>query len=175
MKAERVEIDADTEIRVLNGAHLTIEAGTLVLRGAVTIDGHGASGSDGRDGQGRGSLVIGGGDSKRLGQRCRNAHRDWENAGSHPDDRGGDGTTGGDGGDGASITIRYRSAEGSLDEIRTKLEGGAAGKGGRAGAGRVLICGCPVHKHPNKSGPSGSPGADGKGGQDGSFRVERVN
>ncbi|NUO47646.1 MAG: hypothetical protein HOV80_02190 [Polyangiaceae bacterium] len=167
LEADTIIFDADARLRVKNGAHVTIRARLLELRGTVFIDGVGAVGKLGGDGR-----------TPRPWKSCETCtsteaarcHERWKLAGNLSSDRGGNGSDGGAGGDGAIVEIEFESLRGApngvSDTLRYDVRGGAGGAGGAAGKGRELTCGC--HPSEKKRAPDGAKGKPGKPGRAGS-------
>jgi len=160
LRQDRVVLPSNGTLRILNGAHLVIETDVLEVGGPFLFDGRGNQGAPGvspADWTSSGSCFS-------LGPFGPGevAHSDWEKAGGHPDDRGGNGQPGGPG---ATVEIYYKrlivpNGGSWQDYISTRLEGGDGGPGAQ---GRRLICGC--HPEHTKYGPRGTQGGSGSRGQ----------
>ena len=154
-------IAENAEIRVRNGAHLSINATDLILQGAARVDGRGTAGS-------RGAIGSNGPSHHHkppavLGIAiCANAppRSDYD---AKPGGRGGNG------GPGAKITISYVNLHGDPALLKYAVSGGKGGPGGRGGkAGRAV---CKASKPYDVRGRSGRQGASGSPGKDGSFEL----
>lgn len=160
IEAHHVVLAAGGRLSVDTGAAVTMSVDILEIRGPFVFDGRGRAGSAGHTNSewkssGPCSIgIIGPGEV---------AHRDWEAAGGHENDRGGNG---GNAYNGATFIIHYREirfsgVSGKPGDFLTFLTD--PGAPGAPGAGRRLVCGC----HPNhvKHGPAGNPGSPGQPGR----------
>jgi hypothetical protein len=159
IEAAKVVLSSGGRVRVRKGTTLTIQTAELEIQGAFVFDGRGDPGTAGTTPT---DFTTSGPCSTGIVGPGAVAHRDWENAGGHPNDRGGDG---GPGDNGGVILVHYKiiryvgtNARPGPPEFLTK-----GGGGGAAGRGRKLICGC--HPEHVKFGPNGTPGADGADGR----------
>jgi hypothetical protein len=157
--AERVVVPAGTTITIPHGHHLTIEAGTLVVRGHVQFDGRGDKGATGTPGAGLSVF-----DTEDL--------EAWKQSCQSEVDRGGQGGRGGSGYHGATIKVLYSALQGDTDNLDDDgLAGGAGGDGGGGGPGR--LCRGPDQTPQQKYGSPGYKGADGGRGTNGSLTIKR--
>lgn len=167
IEVERLVLESGGVLRVSNGARWHAKTVVLEIRGAFQVDGRGTPGAAGSSaGEWKSSgpcqIAFGFGPGEV-------AHRDWQAAGGHPNDRG---TNGSAGGNGAIVTIEYElvvfsGTSGQPGVFPAFLTTG--GSGGSGGRGRKLICGC--HPNDEKFGPDGAPGTR---GQDGAFILRQV-
>lgn len=158
---EKIICRTGGKIRILNGANVTLIAQVLQVDFPnYVIDGRGNAGVNGAD-------VINDWTSTPgfPGFNSHDGHAQWLSAGGAVDVGG----AGKNGGNGATVLIRYRifqCVNGNQSNINCLTAGGKGGAGGR---GRKLICG----NHPTeiKYGNSGAYGID---GINGNFNIIQV-
>lgn len=159
--ADELRLQDGGRVTVKNGAILNLKTRLLLVLGNFVFDGRGNPGSNGgspSEWRSSGPCTIG------VVGPGEVAHNDWEAAGGHPNDRGSDG---GNGGNGASIFLKYKTLAGvnsPVEHLQFLTSGGAAGVGG---SGRRLVCGC----HPSEHVKYGPKGNDGTKGTDGQYRL----
>jgi hypothetical protein len=165
LNAQKIIFKTGGKIRVRNGIHITFIAQILEVENPnFIIDGRGEAGENGvnkpdwTSSPSKGVVGLFGGHT--------DGHKQWTEAGGHPNDIGNSGTNGGNG---ATILIQYKifqGTNGSINNINYITDGG---KGGAGGIGKKLICGDDANHF--KFGPTGKNGID---GLKGNFRVEII-
>jgi hypothetical protein len=165
INAQKIIFKTGGKIRVRNGANVTFIAQILEVENPnFIIDGRGEAGENGASKPDWASTKSHGVNGPIGGST--DGHKQWTEAGGHPNDIGNNGLNGGNG---ATILIQYKifqGTNGSVNNINYITDGG---KGGAGGIGKKLICGDdPSHF---KYGPTGKNGID---GIKGNFRVELI-
>lgn len=158
ISADKVILKKNSKVKILNGKSFTIKTKELYVEGTFIFDGKGNPGANG----GSPPPWTSSGPCSYAGPFGSGevAHNDWENAGGHSNDRGGDG---GPGGPGGIIIIELKTISGitgGIDNVKFITSGGDPGYGAE---GRLLICGChSEHQKRGQHGGNGYKGADGK-------------
>lgn len=160
---------AGARLQIRNGARVMLRAKRVIIKGPVTVDGVGKDGAPGQVGaccpRGAGLIIAQHHDDKPRSMR------EWEAAGNGPDDVGGQGGRGEQGGRGASLTIQFQDLEGAPSQFTIDVRGGRGGIGGPGGPGRLLT---ERWTNRQKRGPSGPSGLPGEAGSLGCFQMLKV-